>query len=94
MRCTPSLRGWMVALATSCQFASFGCNKDDAKPTDQTKPMEPAASASGAAPKADTPAMAPGDTIKLGILHSLSGTMAISETSLRDVALMTIDELP
>src|SRR6201985_916557 len=33
------------------------------------------------------------DTIKVGILHSLSGTMAISETSLKDVALMTIDEL-
>jgi hypothetical protein len=33
------------------------------------------------------------DTIKVGILHSLSGTMAISETSLKDVALMTIDEI-
>jgi urea transport system substrate-binding protein len=31
--------------------------------------------------------------IKVGILHSLSGTMAISETSLKDVALMTIDEI-
>ena len=33
------------------------------------------------------------DTIKVGILHSLSGTMAISETVLKDVALMTIDEI-
>ena len=33
------------------------------------------------------------DTIKVGILHSLSGTMAISETSLRDVTLMTIEEI-
>ena len=33
------------------------------------------------------------DTIKVGILHSLSGTMAISETSLRDVALMAIEEI-
>jgi len=33
------------------------------------------------------------DTIKGGILHSLSGTMAISETSLKDVALMTIEEI-
>ncbi|MGI4815187.1 MAG: urea ABC transporter substrate-binding protein [Janthinobacterium lividum] len=31
--------------------------------------------------------------IKVGILHSLSGTMAISETSLKDVALMTIDSI-
>ncbi len=33
------------------------------------------------------------DTIKVGILHSLSGTMAISETSLKDMALFTIDEI-
>jgi urea transport system substrate-binding protein len=33
------------------------------------------------------------DTIKVGILHSLSGTMAISETSLKDMALMTIEEI-
>src|SRR5579862_7109794 len=31
------------------------------------------------------------DTIKVGILHSLSGTMAISETTLKDVMLMLID---
>jgi urea transport system substrate-binding protein len=33
------------------------------------------------------------DTIKVGVLHSLSGTMAISETSLKDVALMAVDEI-
>src|SRR5580765_8693970 len=33
------------------------------------------------------------DTIKVGVLHSLSGTMAISETVLKDVTLMTIDEI-
>jgi len=33
------------------------------------------------------------DTIKVGVLHSLSGTMAISETALKDVALMTIAEI-
>ena len=33
------------------------------------------------------------DTIKVGILHSLSGTMAISETTLKDTALMAIDEI-
>ena len=33
------------------------------------------------------------DTIKVGVLHSLSGTMAISETSLKDVALMAIEEI-
>lgn len=39
------------------------------------------------------PAAFAADTIKVGILHSLSGTMAISETSLKDVALMTIEEI-
>jgi urea transport system substrate-binding protein len=33
------------------------------------------------------------DTVKVGILHSLSGTMAISETSLRDVLLFAFDEI-
>ncbi len=32
------------------------------------------------------------DTIKVGVLHSLSGTMAISETTLKDAMLMVIDE--
>src|SRR5215467_6325635 len=32
-------------------------------------------------------------TIKVGVLHSLSGTMAISETVLKDVTLMAIDEI-
>ena len=38
-----------------------------------------------------TAAMA-ADTIKVGVLHSLSGTMAISETTLKDTMLMLIDE--
>src|SRR5215207_4069196 len=33
------------------------------------------------------------ETIKVGVLHSLSGTMAISETSLRDVLQFTFDEI-
>ena len=41
-----------------------------------------------------TPAIAQGTggTIKVGILHSLSGTMAISETTLKDVMLMLIEQ--
>src|SRR5215211_4078155 len=37
-------------------------------------------------------AVAADDTIKIGILHSLSGTMAISETTLKDVMLMLVEE--
>ena len=39
-----------------------------------------------------TPALAQ-STIKVGVLHSLSGTMAISETVLKDTVLMAIDEI-
>ena len=33
------------------------------------------------------------EPIKVGVLHSLSGTMAISEVSLRDVVLMAVEEI-
>src|SRR5881398_3752489 len=39
-----------------------------------------------------TAAKAADDTIKVGVLHSLSGTMAISETTLKDTVLFLIDE--
>ena len=53
------------------------------------------AAMAGASLAATLPGVAPAfaeDTIKVGILHSLSGTMAISETTLKDVVLMLIDE--
>ena len=37
-------------------------------------------------------AYAADDTIKVGVLHSLSGTMAISETTLKDTVLMLVDQ--
>src|SRR4029079_17844940 len=67
-----------------------GCQKP-AEPEPETKGEAPAAAAVAAA----APAAKADDTgpVKIGILHSLSGTMAISETSLKDVALMTIEEI-
>jgi len=48
----------------------------------------------GAAALAAVPAASAQDkVVKVGILHSLSGTMAISETSLRDVLLYAFDEI-
>jgi urea transport system substrate-binding protein len=38
-------------------------------------------------------AQAADDTIKVGVLHSLSGTMAISETTLKDTVLMMVDDI-
>ena len=60
----------------------------------QQKPTESAAAPAvpaGSAPPAKA-APASGDTIKVGVLHSLSGTMAISESALKDTVLMLIDE--
>jgi urea transport system substrate-binding protein len=51
-----------------------------------------AASAIAAGLVLAAPARAAEDTIKVGILHSLSGTMAISETTLKDTMLFLIDE--
>ena len=40
-----------------------------------------------------TPVNAAHHEVKIGVLHSLSGTMAISETSLKDVVLMAVEEI-
>jgi urea transport system substrate-binding protein len=57
----------------------------------KTKVLGMFAGAAMAAGALAAPAQAQ-ETIKVGILHSLSGTMAISETTLKDVMLMLIDE--
>src|SRR3978361_1473052 len=72
--------------------AALGCKGPEAETTPTT--AAPSASAvASAAPAADAPKVKDTSPIKIGILHSLSGTMAISETSLKDVALMTIDAI-
>jgi urea transport system substrate-binding protein len=84
------MRKWTFVIAALFQLASAGCNKEEAASTQAA----PATSTSAAASAAPAAAAAPAsDKIKVGILHSLSGTMAISETSLRDVDLMTIAEI-
>jgi urea transport system substrate-binding protein len=52
-----------------------------------------AIAASVAAIGATSGALAQQKTVKIGILHSLSGTMAISETVLKDTVLMAVDEI-
>jgi urea transport system substrate-binding protein len=51
-----------------------------------------AAALAGSVTLSAFPAMAQDDTIKVGILHSLSGTMAISETTLKDTMLFLIEQ--
>jgi urea transport system substrate-binding protein len=55
-------------------------------------PPTPVAPPTDAAAPTDAPA-AGGDTIKVGVLHSLSGTMSISEISVRDATLLAIKEI-
>jgi urea transport system substrate-binding protein len=74
-----------VTLAAAFALGAFGCKGPETK-TEATKEPEQKALALNSAGKSTGP-------IKVGILHSLSGTMAISETSLKEVALMTIDEI-
>jgi urea transport system substrate-binding protein len=47
----------------------------------------------GESNNATPPATDAGDTIKVGILHSLSGTMAISEVSVKDAEMLAIEEI-
>ena len=63
-------------------------------PATETKPTTTDAPVAAApAPAAEAPKASDTGPIKVGILHSLSGTMAISETSLKDVALMAIEQI-
>src|SRR5689334_19439518 len=67
-----------------------------AAPTAAAEPtaIEPtAAAAPTAAGAAPTAAAATGGEIKVGILHSLSGTMSISEVSVKDAEIMAIEEI-
>jgi urea transport system substrate-binding protein len=53
----------------------------------------PAAPSGEATAEAAEATAASGDTIKVGILHSLSGTMAISEVSVKDATLLAIEQI-
>jgi len=77
-----------ITLAVLFAGASFACKGPGAENA------EPKASATTEALAAPVPNKQDNTgPIKIGILHSLSGTMAISETSLKDVALMTIESI-
>lgn len=81
------MKSWKTALSLSILALTSACKGPGAEA--ETKGSETAAPAAAA----PTPAAAATGPIKVGILHSLSGTMAISETSLKDVALMTIENI-
>jgi urea transport system substrate-binding protein len=82
------------ALLAACAPAAAPASKPaESKPAGAatTAPAKPAEAKP--AEKAAAPAAASSGAIKVGVLHSLSGTMAISETSVRDATLMAIEEI-
>jgi urea transport system substrate-binding protein len=78
----------VIALASSAVFALAACSSSPAAPAPTAAPAAPTA-----APAAPTAAMMEEGPIKVGVLHSLSGTMSISETSVKDATLLAIDEI-
>src|SRR6478736_10423693 len=90
------MNSWSVAsFLCLLSVAGAGCKGPEASPAPAAPSAASATTAAVAAPAATPEAPKGKDTspIKVGILHSLSGTMAISETSLKDVALMTIESI-
>ena len=77
--------GLLAGLSGACKGPA-----SEAAPTTSASAAPAATTATATATK---PAASETGPIKVGILHSLSGTMAISETSLKDVALMTIESI-
>ncbi|MEM8593475.1 MAG: urea ABC transporter substrate-binding protein [Pseudomonadota bacterium] len=74
----------MACILQACWLLSACGSKTDT--TAKTTTVTPAAAEKSApTPKSD-------DVIKVGVLHSLSGTMAISETTLKDTVLMMIED--
>ena len=90
------LRSAIVLTGGAALLAACAPAAPAAKPTEKpaTAPAAAATTAPKPAEKAAAPAAATsGDAIKVGVLHSLSGTMAISETSVRDATLLAIEEV-
>lgn len=71
------IRKWLGLSGILFGFLLMGCTGEDT--SGGSTPTSPSDSGS--------------ETVKVGVLHSLSGTMAISETSLRDVVLMAVEEI-
>ncbi len=81
-----------MELQSQIQFTKSGKHDMSLQRRSFIKRLSLIAAATAAGLSFGTPVLA-ADTIKVGVLHSLSGTMAISETALKDMALMTIDAI-
>jgi urea transport system substrate-binding protein len=77
-----------IALGAFVLMAMIACSSAAPPTTAAT-----AAPAAAADPVATAEPAASTESIKVGVLHSLSGTMSISETAVRDATLMAIEEI-
>jgi len=85
MRKGRGVKGFVLALTASLVLAGCGGN-DNAPASSEAASSAPASSAPASSAAA-------GGTVKVGILHSLSGTMSISEVTVKNSELMAIKEI-
>jgi urea transport system substrate-binding protein len=84
----------LSALAAVTVLALAGCAADTASSASTpAAPASPEATTIDAAPTGTPAALPSGDSVKVGILHSLSGTMAISEVTVKNAELLAIDQI-
>ena len=81
-----------VLLGTLLLVSVLACSSA-APATSEPVAAEPAKSDESMAKSETAPDAAGGETIKVGVLHSLSGTMSISETAVKDATLLAIEEI-
>ncbi|MGP4039833.1 urea ABC transporter substrate-binding protein [Gracilibacillus sp. D59] len=75
--------GLLVIFMVACSAADNAANATDPEEGEETETTE----------ESESNEESDGDTIKVGVLHSLSGTMAISETSVQQAELLAIKEI-
>jgi urea transport system substrate-binding protein len=89
-----SPRSRITALLFAAALATTGCAAESNKTTESVAAPDtastPAATAEATAPAAAQPS---GDKVKVGLLHSLSGTMAISEVTVKNSELLAIEQI-
>lgn len=84
----PAVMAAIAATGAIMTVGLAGCSSNDSS-TQAATPDLSKTTTTASTSAADTS----GGTVKVGILHSLSGTMAISETSVKDAEMMAIDEI-
>ncbi len=92
-RAIPSGRFRLVTVLALLGSLLIACGAPAVPTASTDSTSETAATTEATAAETTDAAASSGDTIKVGVLHSLSGTMSISEVSVRDATLMAIDKI-